>query len=116
MYFCFIVKKMESINKQKNELNEKLNRLKLIHEVPRLHLSNHFSDLKAEIDLEFVTKHLKEKDLNVKHELKQNWIEIITYIESFENEFLKRQSTNKFNETISKQTTSNIEYVESIHQ
>lgn len=64
--------------------------LKSIFEIPRLHISNYFTDLRAEIDLAFI------KDNNDQNcEL---WNEMIEIVNKHEKECLKKITKNKFSE------------------
>lgn len=84
----------------KMEVKDKLAYLKSIFELPRLFLTEFFSDLKSQVDISFATKELKEKDANLRSEIKQNWLEIINKIEAFEKECFKAHKSNVFDKEI----------------
>ncbi len=66
--------------------------LKTIYQFPRLYFGNFFVDLKAQVDYYYVDKLNKSKENSL--ELQQQWKEIISEIESFENEQFKKISAN----------------------
>jgi hypothetical protein len=96
----------------KMEVKDKLAYLKSIFELPRLFLTEFFSDLKSQVDISFATKELKEKDANLRSEIKQNWLEIINKIEAFEKECFKAHKSNVFDEAIKKEITEAILFIE----
>lgn len=77
------------------ELDEELERFKLLFECPRLYISDYFYDLKTEIDSAFAIKQSTTTDKNV---LNSNWDKIIKKVESYETECLRVRKTNKFDE------------------
>ena len=90
---------------------EKFDRLKLIYELPRLYLSDFFIDLKTQIDILFIQKDLKEKDVRLKNIIKQHWIEMIEKVEHFQNECFKNQKTNKFIKKIAEKLDNRIKFI-----
>ena len=68
-----------------NELKYEFERLKCVHRVPRLYISNYFSELKREVDLYYNRKDLKKQD----ERLLKIWLEIIRKIEHYENDCQK---------------------------
>ena len=76
---------MVVINKQK--MIKKLEDLKLIVEMPKLYLANYFQELRNKVDLEMFSKQiLHNNEIEMKNELNQNWIEMISKIDTFEKE------------------------------
>lgn len=94
------------------EIYTKLEKYKSIFELPRLFLINHFSELKKEVDFSFTKTILKTADTLIKEKLTKNWLEIISYIETFEKECLTRQKTNKFNDEIETKCSETIDLLE----
>ena len=90
---------------------EEFDRLKLIYELPRLYLSDFFIDLKTQIDILFIQKDLKEKDVRLKNIIKQHWIEIIDKVDHFKNECFKNQKTNKFIKKITEKLDNRIKFI-----
>lgn len=77
-----------------NEAKSYLNELKSIYALPKLYLADFFIDLKSQVDFLF-----QEENYNNNNEkFKQNWIEIIKQIESFEQDTYKRNTTTLLNE------------------
>lgn len=82
--------------------------LKNIFTYPRYYLSNYFSNLRHEVDSEFVRKDLKETNQQIKTEIKKNWIEMISKIDTFEQECFNKQIKNSFNDHINTKQTSEL--------
>ncbi len=73
-------------------------KLKMLVQLPRLYLSNYFSDIRTEIDLAFFEKELGIIDNENKLKLRHNWQEMINKVNSFEEECLIERSIKKFKE------------------
>jgi hypothetical protein len=68
-----------------NELKYEFERLKCVHRVPRLYISNYFGELRREVDLYYNRKDLKKQD----ERLLKSWLDIIRKIEHYENDCQK---------------------------
>jgi len=68
-----------------NEIINQIDELKQMQQFPRFHLSKYFDDLKAQVDLKYALK-LDEKD---------KYLEIISKIESFEEDAYTRWNNNR---------------------
>ena len=62
-----------------NEIKNQLNEIKLMQQAPKLYLGNYFTDLKAEVDLEFTSNPY----------YKNIYLKTIEDIELFENDAYK---------------------------
>ena len=62
-----------------NEIKNQLNEIKLMQQAPKLYLGNYFTDLKAEVDLEFTSN----------PDYKNIYLKTIEDIELFENDAYK---------------------------
>lgn len=72
-------------------LNKDFDRLKLIFKVPKLYVSNYFTDLRTEIDLIYATK-----------QDESNWLDLIRRVDTYESDCFKR--LKKFSTALSEQT------------
>ena len=79
-------------NKEKEELFKNLNELQSILESPTLYLANYFSELRSQVDTEIVSKlvNLKKEDKEDTN-LVETWQKMITKINSFEKECIKKR-------------------------
>lgn len=78
------------MTEKESNFQKNLEHFKLICDYPRLFISNHFIDLKTEIDTEFA---LREQT----SDLKCSWLKLIAYIESNESECLKKFAKDNYN-------------------
>lgn len=76
---------------------QEIDELKLMYEVPRLHLSNYFDNIRTEIDISYAKKELNESDTNLKFEINKNWTQLIDKVNKFEFDCLRLKITNDFN-------------------
>ena len=82
----------------KEKISRLIEKLKMLVELPRLYLSNYFSDIRTEIDLAFFEKELGIFDAENRVKLRRNWQEMIDSVNSFEEECLIGRSIKKFKE------------------
>jgi len=87
------------------EIKRDFNRLKLLYEQPRLHLSNHFDAIKNKIDIAFCQK--ETSSLADDDEAKK-WKFLIDKIETLEAACLDSMPSNKFS---SEELTSTMSYL-----
>jgi hypothetical protein len=71
-------------------LNE-LEKLKQLIEVPKFYVNEKISDLKREIDLEYQSQLVKNHEKVDREKITLNWLELITFLDSFEDQCLKCQ-------------------------
>ena len=72
---------------KKKQMFEKLVELKSIIEIPKLYLANYFKELRNKVDKDMFPKQmLHNNDIEMKNELNQIWVEIISKVDSFEKE------------------------------
>jgi len=76
---------------------QEIDELKLMFEVPRLHLSKFFDNIRTEIDISYAKKELNESDTNLKLEINKNWTQLIDRVNKFEADCFKLKKTNDFN-------------------
>ena len=82
-----------------------LENLKLLFEIPRLYISNYFSEIRKEIDIAVNEKLFKNSPTsNVI--LNENWGLIIEKLHSYETACLRNFPKNKFNNSITNETIS----------
>ena len=75
---------------KKQEMLQKLEDLKSIVELPKLYLANYFQELRNKVDIEMVSKQmLHNNHIEMKTELNQIWVEMISKIDSFEKQCTK---------------------------
>ena len=86
--------------------------LKNIFTYPRYYLSNYFSNLRHEVDSEFVRKDLKETNQQIKTEIKKNWIEMISINTKQTSDLINLIETELKNEEIDEQSIKNRIYDE----
>jgi regulator of sigma D len=85
------------------DINSKLEDLKMMCNSPRLFLSNYFFEIKNEIDKNLANKTMNELDLQIKQQINDIWIEMIKNIEIYENKFyMNKLSNESVNLTIKK--------------
>jgi hypothetical protein len=96
------VKQQTDLDNLKNLLNQ-----------PLYFLSDYFKDLRTEVDVAFVKKGLNEPNTDLKQKIKENWIEVINRIDSFENECIQALGSNSFNKQILTETNLQIDVIES---
>ncbi len=87
---------------------------KNVFTLPRLHVSNYFAELRAEVDTAFVKKDLNESEPLLKAEINKNWIQMIEKINEFENECLNKNKNNSFSKEVAFRAIQFIETFESI--
>ena len=63
-----------------NEIKNQLNEIKLMQQAPNLYLANYFTNLKAEVDIEYISN----------PDLKNIYLKTIEDIELFENDAYKK--------------------------
>ena len=102
-------KMLEKKVKQNDQLNQELNDLKFAIQVPNLYLSNHFLNLKKEIDEAFVKKLSQEINAKLKDQLKVNWIQMIDLVTQFESECIAKA---KLDDRLVNELDSRIEIIE----
>lgn len=95
-----------------NSIKNELDKLKTLHQVPRLYLSNFYSDLKTKIDVSFTSKQRIIQNEVTKSKLCENWSLMIQKINCLEKECLYREKTNKLNQNIYHQIQLNIAAIE----
>ena len=90
-----------------NKLRSDVESLKQMCQFTKLYLSNHFFELKAQVDLEMADHDLKQQmlDAEKKQTTKQPWIQMIATIESFESKCIHNK--HSLNENL-----ANIESIE----
>ena len=95
------------------DLEKHLQQFKSMFEIPRLYLSNYFTDLKTEVDIYFTQNEMNETNLEEKEKFKTSYQEIINKIVEFETECFKACKTNSLNKTITVDVNLSIENIES---
>lgn len=80
------------------KLNKKLDDLRTLFKCPRLYLTNWFDEIKNDVDIAYGQKEIFETDPDLRTILRTNWNSIIERISLFEENCLKNQPTNKFNQ------------------
>ncbi len=116
--------KFDSLNEDEKlfeleKLNKDLDELKTLFQLPRLYMSNFFSDLKRDIDLASV-KHAAAANLNNNNNdnleqtnlLKKAWTDIIQRVDTFESECFNLLRTNKFSSEITNELNETIKLIE----
>lgn len=68
---------------------KELDKLKQLIELPKYYVSEKISDLKREIDLEFQSQISKQVERNKSEKLTSDWLELIAYVDSFQDDCLK---------------------------
>ena len=105
--------KFTQLMKQTNELKLKFDLFNDNLKLPRLYLSNYFSDVKNKVDLVFNKNILENSsDLAIKEQLQKNYSEIIEYIESFENECLAKHNSKRVKQDTPDTTNERVESLE----
>ena len=77
-----------------NKINERLDNLKFLIEIPRLYIANYFQELRNRIDILAAERCFNPTNEKNKHELNVNWAHIIKKIDLFENESLRKMPSN----------------------
>lgn len=94
-------------------MQQELDDYKSMFEIPRLYLSNHFIDLRNQVDKAYTQKLIdKSIDKQVVDNLNKHWLEMINKINEFESDCLKRQKTNKFKQEIEAKNKETIKEIE----
>lgn len=93
-------------------LKTDLESLRNLLNYPRFYLSNYFNDIRNEADVAFIKKDLDETDPDFKRKIKENWLEIIEKIDSFEKECIQMLAGNSFSKQIQNETNELIEKIE----
>ena len=85
LFYKFIFKMTET---RKQEMLKKLEDLKMIVVIPKLYLANYFQELRNNVDKQMFPKQILHYNDNeeMKNELNQIWVEMISKIDSFEKE------------------------------
>lgn len=104
----------DEINRNIISLKEKLEKYKLMFEHPRAYLSNSFIEMKQEIDEEFSKKLSNTSNRKTKSIIKMNWVEVVSYVKSFENECLNKQRTDEFSNEIRNKHKNKIQLLENL--
>lgn len=84
-------------------LAQELDELKFRIECPTLYVSDHFGDLRQQIDEAFVRKLSQDTSLDAKlkkEQVEPNWIEMIDLVNKFEQECLKNAKKQLNNEVL----------------
>lgn len=108
------------LKSRREKISKALENLKILLELPKLYLSNYFSDLRNQVDKEISLDLIKEE--KKKRQLNKLWKQMIEKIDSFEKQCIKNPITNteainqkldSIEEVLSKQETNNFD---EIHQ
>lgn len=91
-------------------MNIQIDQLKMMLDVPKYYLSEYYSNLKNQIDIEFLQKEIKEKNLNEAD--KNLWMQMIQKIESFETENMIRLNSNPISEERKQEIYARIENIQ----
>jgi len=70
---------------EKSKLNDEIEELRKMLNIPKLYLSNYFSDIKSKIDLHYAKTFESDKE---------TWVQLIEKVEVYENEFLRKFKLN----------------------
>lgn len=93
-------------------LDKEFNKLKEIFHYPRLYLSNHFSDLKSEIDMAFARKRDQLTVSAKKAQLDEHFTQMINKLSSYEQECMKFQKTHEYASELQAETQESIKTIE----
>ena len=102
----------KTFNAEFNFLKEELKQLKSLFELPRIYITNHFSDMRRKVEVAFVMKGQNIDSREARKLLEQDRIKTINLIVSFEQDCLKRQKINTFNNEITTRTLKQIKLIE----
>lgn len=97
-----------------NRLNKDLDALKSLFQLPRLYLSDFFTDLKRDIDLAVMQHGLNiNRDNTEQHNtLSKVWVSMVDRVCQFENECYQKCRLNKFNPNVNKELSETITLIE----
>lgn len=109
-----LINKSERNNKILNQLKQQYEQLKKLFEAPRLHVSNHFSDLRSQVDIAFIKMNQNEPNLEIKHKLNDTWFQMIEKINIFETECLKTRGSNTFSNDFAQEIKEKIGLIDII--
>ena len=90
------------ISFRRDQLLKELDQVRKVCAMPKLYLANYFADLRDQIDIQIVPKHLKETNQQKKAELSDLWQNMIDKIDQYEKSLLNIKNQTVFISTIQK--------------
>ena len=107
--FALINHKKMSENLTREVLQVELENLNFLSECPNLYLANHFSDLRARVDIEVATK--QQTNPEKKEELTEIWQKMIAKIDFYETKYTSIHKKRKTEQTT---TTKRLEEIKTM--
>lgn len=105
------VKKKSNLMLSIESLETELEELESVFEMPKLHLSNFFNDLRAEIDYAVAKQGSIKTTAELKSKLDENYFKMINLVDQYEQNCQKQLPRNKFSQQVSIDTQKTLDQI-----